>query len=252
MPQLTFVLLTGAAVGFMGGLLGKGGSAIATPILAAVGVPPMVAVAAPLPATVPSTLVAAQEYRRRGMLDSRVLRWSIAAGLPATILGAILTRWISGEALVYVTELMIVALGVRLLVRTHADEVAGAEEVDAAAERRRTIAVAVIVGLAAGLLANSGGFLLAPLFITVLGVPVKPALGTSLAVAAALAIPGTAVHFALGHLDWLVVAVFALGSIPLSRLGARVALRIDAQRLERFYGVSLVLMGAGFLLEGLI
>ncbi len=252
MSQLTLVLLTGAAVGFMGGLLGKGGSAIATPILAAVGVPPMVAVAAPLPATVPSTLVAADEYRRRGMLDWGVLRWSVIAGLPATVFGAFLTRWISGEVLVYVTEVVIVGLGVRLLLRSRAETEGGAVEVDPLAERRRTIAVALLVGLAAGLLANSGGFLLAPLFITVLGVPVKPALGTSLAVAAALAVPGTAVHFALGHLDWLVVVVFALGSIPLSRLGARVALRIDAQRLERFYGLSLVLMGGGFLLHALV
>jgi len=248
--QLALVLVTGAAVGFLGGLLGKGGSAIATPILAAVGVPPMIAVAAPLPATVPSTLVAADEYRKRGLLDMAILRWSIIAGLPATVVGAVLTRWISGDVLVYVTDVVIVVLGVRLLSRSHTAEVVA--EVDPAAERRRTIAVAIVVGLAAGLLANSGGFLLAPLFITVLGVPVKPALGTSLAVAAALAVPGTAVHFALGHLDWAVVAVFGLGSIPLSRLGARVALRIDAARLERFYGAALILLGGGFLLKALI
>jgi uncharacterized membrane protein YfcA len=250
MTQLALVLLTGAGVGFLGGLLGKGGSAIATPLLAAVGVPPMVAVAAPLPATVPSTLVAADEYRRRGLLDREVLRWSILAGLPATVIGALVTRWISGEALVYLTDAIIVVLGIRLL--TRAADAVSAADMDPVAERRRTIAVAVVVGLAAGLLANSGGFLLAPLFITVLGIPVKPALGTSLAVAAALAVPGTAVHFALGHLDWVIVLVFGLGSIPLSRLGARVALRIDAHKLERFYGAALVLLGGGFLLKALI
>jgi uncharacterized membrane protein YfcA len=210
----------------------------------------MVAVAAPLPATVPATLVAADEYRKRGLIDLGVLRWSVLAGLPATVVGALLTRWISGETLVYATDVIIVVLGFRLLLRPHVDDPDAT--VDEAAERRRTILVAIVVGLAAGLLANSGGFLLAPLFITVLGLPVKPALGTSLAVAAVLAVPGTLVHFALGHLDWTVVLVFGLGSIPLSSVGARVALRIDAHRLERFYGLALIVLGAGFLIKSLV
>ena len=250
MPPLPLILAIGAGVGFLGGLLGKGGSAIATPILMAIGVPPMLAVAAPLPATVPGTLLAADHYRQRHLIDHDVLRWSLIAGLPATVIGAVLTRWVPGETLVLVTDAVITVLGVRLL--THVGDTGVARAiVDERAQRQRTIAVAVITGLAAGLLANSGGFLLAPLFITVLRLPVKPALGTSLAVAAVLAVPGSLVHLALGHLDWTIVAVFALGSIPLSGLGARVALRVDAQRLERLYGVALVLLGGGFLLNAM-
>ena len=49
------IVVVGAVVGFLGGLFGKGGSAIATPLLAAAGVPPIIAVASPLPATVPGT-----------------------------------------------------------------------------------------------------------------------------------------------------------------------------------------------------
>ncbi len=61
------IVLIGAVVGFLGGMFGKGGSAIATPLLAAVGVPAIVAVASPLPATVPGTLVAYRRYRRLGL-----------------------------------------------------------------------------------------------------------------------------------------------------------------------------------------
>ena len=108
-------------------------------------------------------------------------------------------------------------------------------------------AVAILVGFSAGLLANSGGFLLAPLMITVVKLPIRPALATSLAVSAVLAIPGTIVHAALGHIDWPLVAVFAVTSVPLSFAGARVAMRIDADRLERLYGAVLVILGATFL-----
>ncbi len=41
-------------IGFLGGLFGKGGSAVATPLLSLAGFPGFVSVASPLPATVPT------------------------------------------------------------------------------------------------------------------------------------------------------------------------------------------------------
>jgi uncharacterized membrane protein YfcA len=246
--QWIAIIAIGAAVGFLGGLFGKGGSAIATPLLAAVGVPPIVAVASPLPATVPSTLVAYHRYRRLGIGDPAVVRTSILVGIPATIAGAFATRWISGAALVTVTEVLVMAIGVKLLLAPSPDEVV---RDDVSHPRGRTVAVAATVGLAAGLLANSGGFLLVQLYLAVLKLPIKTALSCSLAVACALAVPGTIVHAALGHIDWGVTAVFALASIPLSSLGARTALRMRSDRLERVFGAGLALLGTVLLVGSL-
>ena len=242
--NLALVVLVGAGIGFLGGLLGKGGSALATPFLVMLGIPPVVALAAPLPATVPGTLVAADRYRRQGLINREVLTWSLVPGIPATLIGALATRWIDASALVLVTDVVIFALGVRMLAQPARAE---AEGVKLVLSRRRIVGVAVVTGLAAGLLANSGGFLLAPLFVAVLGLGIKPAFGTSLAVASVMAIPGTLVHLALGHLDLAVVFAFAVGSVPLSALGARVALSTDAGRLERGYGLMLVILGAAFI-----
>ena len=218
------VILIGALVGFLGGLFGKGGSAIATPLLAAIGIPPIVAVASPLPATIPSTLVAYARYRRAGVTDPEVVRWSIIVGAPATIVGAVATRWIDGEVLITVTELVVAAIGVNVLLRPEPTEVVR----DVEHRRARLVAVAVIVGLLGGLLANAGGFLLVPLYLVVLKLPIKT---------------GTAVHALLGHVDWAVTAVFATASIPLSSLGARTALRMGSARLERIYGGGLLVLG---------
>lgn len=236
----------GVVIGFLGGLLGKGGSAIATPMLHALGFPAIVAVASPLPATVPSTALAASAYARHGLVDWRAARWTVAVGVPATALGAVLTRWIGGGALVLATDVVLIGLGIRLLIT--AGRPAHPDGDDAVVPVWALASVGATVGLVSGLLANSGGFLLAPLFATVLRLPIKAALATSLAVAAVLAIPGTVVHVALGHVDWALVAVFAVTSVPLSLVGARVALRIDAHRLERLYGGVLVVLGAAFLL----
>jgi hypothetical protein len=234
----------GVAIGFLGGLFGKGGSAIATPLLHAVGVPALVAVAAPLPATVPSTAVAGAAYWRERLVDWRVVRWSVAFGVPATIAGALLSARVGGGALVSLTDILLLLIGIRFLAGRRATAAAGDTSVLAIA------AVAVGVGVTAGLLANSGGFLLAPLFAAGLRMPIKPAFASSLAVATVLAVPATVVHAALGHIDWTLVAVFAVTAVPLSWVGARVAVRIDPGPLERLYGVVLVLLGAVFLIAG--
>src|SRR6266545_5382684 len=79
--HLVLIVLIGGGVGFLGGMFGKGGSAIATPLLAEIGVPPIVAVASPLPATIPSTLAAYRHYRNAGLRDPELVRWSIAFGV---------------------------------------------------------------------------------------------------------------------------------------------------------------------------
>src|SRR3954470_5150907 len=96
-PQLLLgAMLIGAGIGLLSGAFGKGGSALATPLLHLIGVPAIVAVASPLPATIPSTLLASGSYAREGHIDRRVLRLAILVGVPATIAGALCTRWIPG------------------------------------------------------------------------------------------------------------------------------------------------------------
>ena len=236
----------GGGVGYLGGLFGKGGAAIATPFLALIGVPAIVAVASPLPATVPGTLVAFSRYRKSGFANRRVIVWSVACGIPATVVGAIVTRWVAGAVLVTVTDVVIICLGGRVLLHRGASAAAHPDVVPTPSSFRLA-AVAVAVGLLAGLLANSGGFLLVPLYLAVLSLPIKNALASSLAVASLLAIPGTIVHASLGHIDWRIAIVFGLASIPLSSLGARTALGMDAERLERVYGAGLVVLGIGLL-----
>ncbi len=234
----------GMGVGFVSGLFGKGGSAIATPLLHLAGVPAIVALAAPLPATIPSTLAAGAAYWRGRYIDRQVFLWSLAFGVPATAAGALATRWIDGAILIGVTDVVIALLGLRFLLAPSHCEEGGPRP---AAYRLRLAAVATLVGVASGLLANSGGFLLAPLYLTVLRLPIKKAFATSLAVASVLALPGTLVHWRLGHIDWHLVLVFGAASVPLSYLGARVALRTDAVRLERLYGAALVGLGVALL-----
>ena len=203
----------------------------------------MIAVASPLPATIPSTLVASLPYWRAKYVDKRIVLWGSLFGVPSAMVGALLTEFVSGPALIIVTDVVIFGLAIRILLERRTEPSA----FEAEPTKLRIAVVLIGVGLVAGLLANSGGFLLAPLFIVALNMGLRKAFGASLVLSTVLAIPGTVVHAYLGHIDWYVTLVFALASVPLAAVGARVALRTNPKRLEWMYAVLLILVSVASL-----
>ena len=171
-----------------------------------------------------------------------------------TIVGSYLTRFSGDRPLLIVTGVLVLGFGINFLRHRETAEAAVDDGTPEALVRPpywrvRVVGVALFVGLISGLLANSGGFLLAPSYARILNQPIKRAFASSLIVSMVLAIPGTIVHASLGHIDWTVTAVLALGSVPFSYIGARTAIRTDAHALERVYGLVLTVLGACFLLR---
>ena len=242
----------GIAIGFLGGLFGKGGSAIATPLLSLIGFSGFIAVASPLPATIPGTLIASAGYWRSNLIDWQIVLWSIAVGIPATTLGSLLTKFTGAQPLLILTALLVLGFGLTFLFAPR-EKRSGVIMAHPMVETRpsfwhlRLVLVAAVVGVLSGLLANAGGFLLAPAYARFLKQPIKKSFACSLAVSAVLALPGTIVHAYLGHISWIVAGLIALGSVPFSYLGAIVAIRTKSSRLERIYGVVLTALGAFFL-----
>jgi hypothetical protein len=248
MPTWPEVTAAGAAVGTLFGLIGVGGSSFATPVLGLLGVPGLVAVAAPLPATIPAAVAGAVAYVRRRQVEWPVARWCIFGGAPATIVGALLSPAVGGRALLVMSGAVLAVIGVRILLPLPASHLAGR------ARRRPAIVVpaAAGIGLFTGLLANGGGFLLVPLFVLVLGLTMPESAGTSLVVIAVLSVPTLATHWALGHIDWPVAAAFAAGAVPGAVAGSRLAPHLPAAALKRVFGVLLIAFATSFVVRQLV
>lgn len=239
------LVLTGLAVGATFGTFGAGGSAFATPVLALLGVPGVVAVASPLPAMVPASIAGAHRYARSGNFDARLALLAIGGGAPGVLLGALASAAVRGNVLVLLSGVVLLVVGARVLVP---DSVSHVER--AVARRGRTrfvVTAAFAVGLLTGLLANGGGFLLVPLFVVGLGLSTTRAAGTSMIAVAVLIIPTLIAHWTLGHIDWSVALAFAAGLVPGSIVGAQVAHRIHPQRARRVFGAMLVVFALWFL-----
>ncbi len=236
MPPWPAVTAAGLVVGLLFGIFGVGGSSFATPALGLLGVPGLIAVAAPLPATMPAAIAGMISYARRRQVEWSVARWSIMGGVPATIVGALLSQYVGGQALLIVSGIVLALVGVRILFPVPEGGLT------VRARRRAAVVVpsAAGIGLFTGLLANGGGFLLVPLFVLVLGLTMPESAGTSLVVIAALSLPTLVTHWALGHIDWSVAAAFAAGSIPGTVIGSLAAQRLPAEAMKRSFGLLLI------------
>ena len=248
MPAWWEVTAAGLGVGVLFGLFGVGGSSFATPALGLLGIPGLIAVAAPLPATIPAALVGAVAYVRRQQVAWPVARWSIYGGVPATVVGALQSKYVGGRALLIASGVVLVAVGVRILLPLPVGRLAGV------ARRRASVVIpaAAAIGVFTGLLANGGGFLLVPLFVMVLGLTMPESAGTSLVVIAALSVPTLAAHWALGHINWAVAGAFAAGSIPGAGVGSLLAQRLPAEAMKRGFGILLIVFAAYFVVRQIV
>lgn len=236
MPDWPAVILAGLAVGVLFGLFGVGGSSFATPALGLLGVPGLIAVAAPLPATIPAAIAGMVTYVRRRQVEWSVARWSIIGGVPGTILGALSSRYVGGRALLVASGVVLAVVGVRILLPLPEQRLA------LRARRRPAVVVpaAAVIGVVTGALANGGGFLLVPLFVLVLGLTMPESAGTSLVVIAVLSVPTLITHWSLGHIDWSIASAFAAGSIPGAAGGSLLAQHLPTEAMKRGFGVLLI------------
>lgn len=254
MIEHVVAVLVGAATGIFSGLFGIGGSSISTPLLrVTINTAPLIALASPLPVTLPTAISGSVVYHRAGMINRNVAVWVIAGGLPTMIIGSLLTEWISADYLMYLVAVSVVFVGVQL----HRSKPTPALEDGTIPDDPRWISpppwqlilMAAAIGLPSGLLANGGGFLLVPAFVLLFGARVRQAAATSLPCVAALAIPGTITHALLGHIDWWLSAELTLGVIPATYLGAQVSIWLSRVRLRKPFGVAMFVFGIYFFLR---
>jgi uncharacterized membrane protein YfcA len=71
-----------------------------------------------------------------------------------------------------------------------------------------------------------------PAFVGWVRLPLKDAIGCSLACVGILAVPATVAHAVLGHIDWFFALPLCVGVVPGARVGAHVAIRAPDRTLR--------------------
>ena len=102
--------------------------------------------------------------------------------------------------------------------------------------------IGVVAGFMSGYVGVGGGFIMVPLFVSMLGIPMRLASGTSLTAVCILAIPGVIEQAVLGNIDYMVGVAMMVGSIPGAIVGANLVKRVPERALRFAFAVFLLLM----------
>lgn len=246
--MIWLALLGAVVVGLSLGLLGSGGSILTVPLLVyVVGQPEKVAIAGSLAVVGSIALAGAVPWALRGGVEWRSVLWFGLPGMAGTVLGAHLSRWISGEL-----QLLLFAAVMLVAAWRMGMPAPSSEAITPQRGRGWIVADGLGVGLLTGLVGVGGGFMIVPALVLLGRLPMHRAIGTSLWIIALNAFSGLAKHLwvldeAGLSLDWPLLGLFAVVGAAGSLVGQRVAGRLPQALLRRGFAGLLVLMG-GFII----
>jgi len=103
--------------------------------------------------------------------------------------------------------------------------------------------IGVISGVTSGLFGVGGGIIIVPALCYFLDVPIKTAIGTSLAVIVPTAIMGAAKHMHQDNVDWKIMLAIAPLAIAGSYLGAWLTQHLKPGQLQKGFAVLMVYVG---------
>ncbi len=170
-------------------------------------------------------------------------------------LGARMAAWVSG-GLQLVLFALVMMLAAFFMFRGQAPGVgpasaAGGRRVE---ERWRIplgllAAQGVAVGMLTGLVGVGGGFLIVPALVLLVRIPMKQAVGTSLAVIALNAAAGFAGYLDQVRIPWALVLAFGAMSLAGISVGVFLVRFVPQRALRRAFALLLVIMGAAILYQ---
>lgn len=262
-------LIGALLIGITLGLLGSGGSVLTVPVLVyLLGHADKAAIAESLAIVGMIALVAIVPYARSRQIDWRSVVFFGVPGMFGTYGGAWLANFVPGTAqLVLFGLVMLLAAGLMLWnARRRAPElpvdlpgvlVGGTAHeapphVEISEHKRHPLwqiaFEGVAVGVLTGLVGVGGGFLIVPALVILGGLPMRTAVGTSLAVIALKSLAGFYKYLGVLaeldlQVDWATVGLFIAIGIVGSLLGKVVSSRFDQVTLSRVFAVFLVVMG---------
>lgn len=256
--------LVGVFVGVMSGLLGVGGGTIMVPIFRlAFGMSPLASTATSLFAIIPTSISGVVAHARA---KTCVPKLGLALGVGGAVmspLGVWLASVSPGWLVICVAAIVIGFSAFKMFkkaVKCAPAPRAGAASAHSASpkpvpdqpvlSRKQYLqgaCIGLVAGLASGYVGVGGGFIMVPLMLAVLDIPMSLASGTSLIAIMILAIPGVIEQGLLGNIEYLAGIAIVVGSIPGALVGARLV-RVVPERQLRFIFGGFLLVAAVMLM----
>ncbi len=272
--QLVAPALAGIFVGVMSGLLGVGGGTIMVPIFRlAFGMSPIASTATSLFAIIPTSISGVATHMRG---KTCIPKLGIALGLGGALMSPV-GVWlasISPDWAVILVAALVIGFSAFKMFRkalkapkrssragvpaaAPAPATPAAAPAAPAAEPPRLgrreyligVAIGLVAGLASGYVGVGGGFIMVPMMLAFLSVPMTLASGTSLIAIMILAVPGVIEQAILGNISYMAGIAVVVGTIPGAVIGARLIKVIPERQLRFLFGCFLLIAAVMLMLN---
>ena len=276
------LILLGGVAGLLSGLFGIGGGFILTPMLIFIGIPPAISVATSTNMIVASSFSGFLTHLKHKRVDIEMGNYLVAGGLLGVLVGVWLFARLQrvGQidlmiTLLYICLLMAISMlmlrEARQLIKAR---IAGQEHAPLHAmmlpqwvvrlpwqttfKRSQVthsaflpIAIGMLSGLLVGLLGIGGGFIMLPMMLYILRMPINITIGTSLFQIIFITAAATLLHALTTHaVDIVLAGLLLIGSVVGAQYGARLSHHIP-NYLLRLLMASLLFIVAARLAYGL-
>jgi len=271
------LILGGALVGFIVGATGVGGGSLMTPLLTLVfNVPAQIAVGTDLLFASLTKASGAVAHARRGNVNWPITSWLVAGSVPAALatLGAVhlvrpdavvfaeivkrtlgVALFLTAGALVFRAQIQ--SLGQRFAVRGERVlslvAASGAGSIRVTEERVArplpTMLIGAVIGTLVTLTSVGAGVIgVVALFFLYPVLPTRQIVGSDIAHAVPLTLVAGLGHVSLGNVNWSMLGMLLIGSLPAIHVGAAVAHRLPERALRAALATMLIGIGARLVL----
>lgn len=251
------------AIGISLGLIGGGGSILTVPVLVYLfSVDAVLATAYSLFIVGLTSAVGSVSYFQKGLVN---VKTAIVFGIPSIVAVFATRAWIVpaipkevfivGEFVVTKSLLMMLLFAILMIAASYSmikkdKPKAGAEEPH---EQKFNYPLILleggVVGVLTGLVGAGGGFLIIPALVVLSRLPMKEAVGTSLAIIAAKSLIGFFGEGGETVIDWVFLAKVSAFAIAGIFIGSALSKKMDGAKLKPAFGWFVLVMGIYIILK---
>jgi len=252
MDVLLYVVLLalGLIASFLSGLLGIGGAIINYPLL--LYVPPMIGAAEFTAQEVSSismfqvffgSLAGVIAYRQsqkktgKSLIHRGLVLYMGSSILMGSFIGGLSSQYLSSYTIHIIYGILAIVAVLLMLIPNKGKK----EGVDGEVRFHKGVAIAsaFTVGIVSGIVGAGGAFILIPLMLNVMKIPIRVTIASSLAIVFISAIGGVIGKLSAGHLLFMPTLFVIIGSLIGAPLGSRISSKINA-RVLRYILVVLI------------
>ncbi len=281
--SMPLLLGLGGLVGFLSGLFGVGGGFLMTPLLIMIGIPPTIAAASDSNQIVAASSSGTYAHARAGTVDFKMGLLLLLGGIAGGSVGVVIIRLLRmmGNADFVITVTYVVMLG-GIGSYMFVESIRSLRQGAVAPRKKKTrpslyariveslpwqmefgrsnvklsilmpLLLGVLVGTLAAIMGVGGGFIMVPVMVYLLRMPMHVVVGTSLFQILFTCVNVTILQARLNHTVDFILALFLLcGSVIGAQIGAVTSKRLKADQLKVLLAI-IVLVVTVKMLMGLL